>query len=92
MARLVLAHVVDGVVNQDFLHLPAPYKQWDTGRDYAQTITLTLAEMLRRPFLPKSWPSACGNIDKGWFYMQAGLLEHVPICPACTGLELAAAA
>lgn len=44
---------------------------------------------ITRAFAPASWPSACGQVQRGLVFLHAGMLANLPDCPACQQVEQA---
>jgi hypothetical protein len=79
--RYVVVPIVDDVAQTELLHLPAPKHRMSAGSGWTQ---VTFTERIERGFPPASWPAACGAFTHGSIYVQAGPLEHQPVCVSCS--------
>ncbi len=74
--HLVVVQITDGTADTSLVHQPAPSKQ----QGFNGNVTIRLDT---HTFPPRTWPSACGQVQHGYVYNHAGLLQDAPVCVDC---------
>ncbi len=73
---LVIVNIVDGIADTSIVHQPATQERYG-GEGQSHTT------FNQHAFPPRTWPSACGQVEHGFVYSHAGLLEDAPTCFDC---------